>query len=340
MKKSIYISGIFTTNLLLIGCIFKINHWPGAGVALTLSLLFLSFWFLPTALLHHYKRNDHKHKKWLYITAFISFFIMFIAALFKIQHWTGASFLLMIAIPIPFVLFLPVYIYHSAKDKQQSSLYFTAVILGLIFIAVYSGLLNLNVSKNVLDHGVLLIKSNEKTIDYYENNIKSAITAKSSSTSNIDDIISKSDLICSTIHSAKQDLLKFTENSHLSTDFGQHDFFVNNINNMDSRNAVHYILFWKDDATIPKLYEEMVAYKSFLTSLELKDETKKAIQLMYNLEDAELHGERYPWTEREFSSDYLIFALESLSRWEKNVRFTENLIIQELVNKSEDNTIL
>lgn len=340
MKKIIYISGIVVTNLLLIGCIFKIDHWPGAGVALTLSLLLLSFWFLPTALLHHYKRNDHKHKKWLYITAFISFFIMIIAALFKIQQWTGASLLLMIAIPIPFVLFLPVYIYHSAKDKQQSSLYFTAVILGLIFIAVYSGLLNLNVSKNVLDHGVLLIKNNEKAIDYYENSIKTALSTESLTANNIEDIVNKSDVICSTIHAAKQDLLKFTENSHLSTDFGQHDFFVNSINNMDSRNAVHYILFWKEDATIPRLYEEMVAYKNFLNSIELSDETKKTIQFMYNLEDAELRGERYPWTEREFSSDYLIFALESLSRWEKNVRFTENLVVQELATKSEDEKTL
>lgn len=340
MKKLIYILGIITINLLLIGCIFKINHWPGAGVALTLSLVLLSFWFLPTALLHHYKRNDHKHKKWLYITAFISFFIMFLAALFKIQHWNGASLLLMIAIPIPFVLFLPIYIYHSAKDKQQSSLYFTAVILGLIFIAVYSGLLNLNVSKNVLDHGVLLIKSNEKTIDYYENSIKARLNTKSLNEDYMKAIASKSDDLCSTIHRAKHDLLKFSENSHLSTDFGKHDFFVNNINNMDSRNAIHYILFWKDDATIPKLYEEMLAYKTFLTSLELKDETKKTIQLMYSLEDAELHGERYPWTEREFSSDYLIYALESLSRWEKNVRFTENLIVHELTTKSEDDSKL
>ena len=55
MKKTIYISGIVAANLLLIGCIFKLNHWPVAGVALTLSLLTLSFWFLPVALVYHYK---------------------------------------------------------------------------------------------------------------------------------------------------------------------------------------------------------------------------------------------------------------------------------------------
>ena len=60
MKKTIYISGIVTANLLLIGCIFKINHWPGAGVALTLSLIGISFWFLPLSLFHHYKNQNNK----------------------------------------------------------------------------------------------------------------------------------------------------------------------------------------------------------------------------------------------------------------------------------------
>ncbi|MDK2978318.1 MAG: hypothetical protein PWP52_1032, partial [Bacteroidales bacterium] len=84
MKKIIYISGVIIANLLVIGSIFKVNHWPGAGAAITLSLLLLCFWFLPIALINHYKGQKNKTSKWLYIAAFISFFMVFISALFKI----------------------------------------------------------------------------------------------------------------------------------------------------------------------------------------------------------------------------------------------------------------
>lgn len=337
MKKTIYISGIITANLLLIGCIFKVNHWPGASIALTLALVMLSFWFLPVSLVNHYKGQENNNKKWLYIATFICFLIVIIGALFKIMHWPGAGLLLLIGIPIPFILFLPVYIYHSIKDKEQSSVNFTGVILGLTFIAVYSVLLTINISRNVLQHGISLIKSTENVIDFYElkiNDITKDNTVLSEQ-GEIKTVIDKSDEICLLIHKAKKDLLYFTENEYLDSDLGKVQFNAANINHIDSKNTSDYVLIWADGAAVPKIKDKISSFDKYLSSLKLNQDLKHTINSIINTNDITLDDEIYSWEEREFSTSYMIFALETLSRWEKNIRFIESAVVEDLTRESK-----
>ncbi len=332
MKKTIYISGVIIANLLVIGSIFKVNHWPGAGVAITLSLLLLCFWFLPAALINHYKGQKNKTGKWLYIAAFVSFFMVFISALFKIQHWPGAGLLLMIGVPIPFLLYLPVFIYHSVKNKEQSWVSFTAIILGLIFIAVSGVLLSINVSNDVLFHGIALTKSNEKVIDYYqfENN-----RLVGQSNNEMQEFVSESGRICDLIHKAKKDLLIYSDYAHINTDLGQDEFAMENLNNVDSKTMSQYVLIWKDGAIVPVLEKELKSYKKYTYTLHLNNETLSRIEKIINLDKQLIGSEKYSWAEREFGSDYFVFALESLSRWEKNIRFIEHIVLNDLSDKEE-----
>lgn len=329
MKKTIYISGISIVNLLLIGCIFKVNHWPGANVALTLSLVLLSFWFLPLALINHYKKNKNSANKWVYITAFISFFVVFISALFKIMHWPGASLLLMIGVPIPFLLFMPSFIIYSIKNKEQSFINFTAIVLGLAFIAIYSVLLSVNVSRDILYYGIDLTKSNEKVIDYYEfeNAQYGDISNKE-----IKEIINKSDAICNVIQKAKKELLTYSDNQNISSDLGKEEFRIENLKNLDSKTIGRYVLVRKDGALVPVIENQLRDYKEHLKTLNISTDTKNIINEVVNLDDLVINDENYSWVNREFNSDYFVFALESLSRWEKNVRFIEYIVLSDLNN--------
>jgi hypothetical protein len=332
MKKNIYILGIITLNLLLLGSVFKVNHLPGAGILLTVSLFLLSFVFLPLALINNYK--EKKAKKWLYIATFISFLVVFIGALFKTMHWPGAGLILLIGVPIPFLLFLPVYIYFSIKDKQQPVINFTAVILGLTFVAVYSVLLAINVSADILDRGIMLIKSNEATIDFYESQNSKFIdfaANKNDNTQHLDEIVKRTNAIKLLIHQAKDDLLVITENSHLDTDFGNDEFNYKNIYNVDAQDIVKYVLFSKVDAKVPEIEKELKAYVSYLHTLSLNPETIETVDKLSHFEITTITNENYSWAYREFSSDYFVFALESLTRWEKNLRFIEYITLKEIV---------
>jgi hypothetical protein len=66
--------------------------------------------------------------------------------LFKLMHWPHAGTLLTIAIPFPYVVFLPVFIGVTSKDKNFSIYNTVFVLLLLALNSVFSGLLALNVT--------------------------------------------------------------------------------------------------------------------------------------------------------------------------------------------------
>ena len=110
MKQKIYILGIVSAMVLITGAMFKVQHWPGAGVLITAGTVLLLTVFLPAALINHYRVNGNKQYKLLYITIYVTCFVVFTAMLFKIQHWPFAGYLVLIGVPFPFVVFLPVWL--------------------------------------------------------------------------------------------------------------------------------------------------------------------------------------------------------------------------------------
>lgn len=150
MKKSSYILGIISLSLILIAVIFKAQHFPFSTILMTVSFSMLTLIFLPTALIELLKSTDDKLLKWVYISAFISFFIDFVGMLFKVLHWPGASILLTIGVPIPFVLFLPSYIYYHGKRKLKPTIGFFSIMLFMVFLGVFSAMLAISDSKSLL----------------------------------------------------------------------------------------------------------------------------------------------------------------------------------------------
>jgi hypothetical protein len=139
MKKIIYISGIISAIILTVGASFKIQHWPGAGVLLTISITFFALFFIPAALLNNYQHE--KKNAYLYISIFVTLLFSFAAALFKVQHWPGAGILVVIALIVPFIIFLPAYITYYNKLTNKDITSFIAVLFLLVFVAVMDALL-------------------------------------------------------------------------------------------------------------------------------------------------------------------------------------------------------
>jgi len=155
MKNKIYYLGIATCIIILSGCLFKIYHWPSANMQIIAGIVLFCFVFIPTAIISSYKAESNKSQLSLYIAAFITIVINMISALFKICHWPGAEILLIISIPLPFVLFLPVYLIHQHKEKEINYRNFIFIFFFFAYFAAISALLALNVSKNILDESVM-----------------------------------------------------------------------------------------------------------------------------------------------------------------------------------------
>ena len=144
MKTKIYITGLITTSLVFLGVIFKILHWPGASILLTAGILMLLILFLPAALHSSYKGEGRRESLTLYVIIYITCLMSFVSMLFKIQHWPGAGLLLIVAIPFPFVVFLPVYLYITGKNENHNIYNTVAVLFLLVIFSSFTALLAVN----------------------------------------------------------------------------------------------------------------------------------------------------------------------------------------------------
>jgi len=151
MKQKIYILGFSTTILVFLGAMLKVNHLAGASILLTVGLAMLVLVFLPLALRNSYKSDGTKQNRVLYIVVWLTCFVVFTGMLFKIMHWPLAGYMLLIALPFPYVVFLPVFLFVTGKNKSSNITDTVFVFFLMAVVSVFSVFLALNVSRERID---------------------------------------------------------------------------------------------------------------------------------------------------------------------------------------------
>jgi len=159
MKQKIYILGLLTTMMIFTGTLFKINHWPVAGILISIGILMLVFVFLPLALRNNYKAEGNSQNLILYIVTWLTCFVVFLGMLFKIMHWPGVRYFLSIALPFPYVIFLPVFLVVTSKNKNFNIYNTVCVLFLLAIISAFTALLALNVSKERIDDSLIISRN-------------------------------------------------------------------------------------------------------------------------------------------------------------------------------------
>jgi hypothetical protein len=118
--------------------------------------------FIPVALVSHYKSQEERKSPLLHIVTGFTCFVVLTGMLFKILHWPFAGTLLMISLPLPCLIFLPVFLITTSKNKNFS-IYNTVFVLALLaFNSVFATLLALNVSKERIDDSYILSQKYNK----------------------------------------------------------------------------------------------------------------------------------------------------------------------------------
>jgi hypothetical protein len=135
MKNTMKIAGITGTVLLGFAALFKIQHWIGAGAMMTLGAAILAFVFLPSALGVLWKETHNKNRLFLLISAFFTGMFFILGILFKVQHWSGAGTLLILATAAGILCFIPALVinrFRNQEDKSKRPAYIFGAI-GLVF---------------------------------------------------------------------------------------------------------------------------------------------------------------------------------------------------------------
>jgi hypothetical protein len=156
MKQKIYILGLASALVIFSGILFKVNHWPGAGIMLTAGFVTLVLIFLPAALIDHYRDGEPDRSLLLHIVTYITCFVVFGGMLFKIQHWPSAGIIILVALPFPFVVFLPVFLTVTSKNKNFNIYNLVFVLMLLALVSVFSALLSLNVARDRINDSYTL----------------------------------------------------------------------------------------------------------------------------------------------------------------------------------------
>ena len=134
MKSSMKLTGALALALMAFGALFKIMHWPMAGVMLFISFSFTTLVFFPTLLYVMYKEVNQKKQAGLYIIAFVSGTAFMTSVLFKIMHWPTANLLFFSGLGIMAYVLIPMIIFTKIKQLKINKSVF---LIGLISIMIF-----------------------------------------------------------------------------------------------------------------------------------------------------------------------------------------------------------
>lgn len=135
MKNLMKFSAISGTIIFGFAALFKIQHWPGAGIMMTLGAFILAALFLPSALVVLWKETHNAKRLMLYISGFLTGALFIAGTLFKVQHWLGAGTILTVAYLTGVLLFIPSLLFNRLNNKElaHKKLAYIFGAAGLIF---------------------------------------------------------------------------------------------------------------------------------------------------------------------------------------------------------------
>jgi len=303
MKQKLNILGLASIIILVMGTVFKINHWPGAGIMLIVGITSLAVLFLPLALINHYRAEGTRQTLPLYIVTAITVFVVFAGMLFKIQHWPFAGYFLFLSLPFPYVVFLPVYLKVTSKIQNFNIFNTVYVLIMLAGLSGFSALLALTVTRDRINESLSLSmhynKFEEILTKLPQSGPSPSVTSKNAV------LIKKADEVLALIDEAQRMLFK-------ETGLTEEQWKTNPLSCpiLDSR-GVSIVLF---------SYNMEKSVKDFLDELDKTPGVGQLAILAPRLLGFSNPGQRsLPWADRLLAGNYLSWILIDLDDFRLNV---------------------
>jgi hypothetical protein len=303
MRQKIYLFGIFNLLLIFTGVIFKLIHWPGAGIMMTLGIAVFVLGFVPASLINHYRARGNRQNLLLYLVTGAACFVIYTAMLFKIQHWPFAGAAITIAIPFPYVVFLPAFIAVTSRDKNFNIYNTVFILLLLALSSVMAALLALNVSRERINDSFNLSR------DYYNT---TEILGGFPTGLNQGTIADRIDQVIKTVDDYRSAILV---QAGISSE--QWEKSPVTIRQPDARQVTTEALFKDRSSPGNKLEKEL---ESLGEEIAKSNELKELAALIYQLSDlGETRDPYSSWSLRNFTATNLSWSLIYLDALKANL---------------------
>jgi len=149
-NKWTHFMGFFGTFFMTVGFLFKLNHWPGAEIAMLLGFILISLVFLPMVMINKFREKEVAVPKYVFAIALCGMMLYLAAFLFKMMHWPFATVLMLAGGVLLVFIAFPVYVIRTYKEQKNVSGSFIFLVVALVWFVVPISLISLNVSTNVL----------------------------------------------------------------------------------------------------------------------------------------------------------------------------------------------
>lgn len=312
MKKFSYSSGIVAVLLVLLGVNFKIQHWPGAGIMLTLGIFCLVFVFLPAALVNNYTHEGNRRNLALYIVSYLTILVVMVGALFKIQHWPGAGILIVIGLPFPFLVFLPVYLYVTSRIEHFELNKTVFVLLALAYVSVFSALLAINVSKFILDDTLSLAAAHEQMRAPLGESVRAMKDIPGNVKPDADTLLAQIDRCRNLMFAATH------------TPAGEMNNGVQAIRMKDAQNiAVEALMGGQGISPAQQLKEDMEKFKASLAAANPSPAFQSLANTLLDTSGKDAQGDEIGWDVLTFGGRHVSWVMNYLEGLENSVYFLE-----------------
>lgn len=151
MKKTMNTVGMIASIGIVLGAIFRFQHWPGANVMLLLGVILFSFVFLPIMFTLKLRESKERRDKLVLFVGCSVAILFIIGSLFKLLHWPGANVLLGSAAVCLFFVFVPMYLFTGLRNADTK----VNTIVNTVLIIAGSGLLMSLSTNRIIPQGAI-----------------------------------------------------------------------------------------------------------------------------------------------------------------------------------------
>lgn len=160
----LFVSGFLAFTLFIVGVLFKIQHWPGSALLISLAIVSGALLFLPSLMVMKIRESDNSKKQPVYVLAFITALLYITSLWFKIMHWQGASLFFALS-AVLFIIIVPWYVVLEWKDEQSVSSKFIFLVVAYVIFIIPSSLVNLNLQPDYNSGFYMLAENSQKAVE-------------------------------------------------------------------------------------------------------------------------------------------------------------------------------
>ncbi len=330
MKKLLVTLPSLFLIFIIAGFTFKMQHWPGGSIFLLFGLFLSGILYLPLLFIQRIKENKNILTVITNLFGLISSVFIVFGVMFKIQHWPGASMMLIAGSTLLIVPTLILYVVQQLKNKVPFSEYFK-MFVAVLCIGVFFLNIGTSVTRSVITSSTKtsfdLLNTNFFT---NENNILLIDKLTKNGEPNLNKIHSSTTEMVTQIDEMKKTILSYSGESPES---------INNpyeINAKDQYDTPTGFLIEQENGK--HLYESLIKYKKQLNKIcikhQLNNSVNEKIDRILNLEYQSNPGSGIDsWEKDLFLNTPLIMTFTLLTSIQNQLLMSENIILNEVAKK-------